>query len=87
MTEQNELPGDPPKRYVKRRLTETILTAFHHACDLHDIEAAWELLNVLDFVAMRTERHQRRNDSRLRRSVVAAHERLWLLRHPEADEQ
>jgi hypothetical protein len=64
----------------KRRLSDAILIAFHNACDQEDIEVAWGLLNVLDDMTTRpsTGRHEER---RRRENLVAAHERLWLIRH------
>jgi hypothetical protein len=72
-------------RYT-RRLSDKILLAFHHACDQRDIEVAWELLNVLEAMAKRTPILPGGNDRRAKESLVAAHERLWQIRHPEAQD-
>ncbi len=66
-----------------RRLSDKILVAFHHACDERDYEVAGELLRVVEMVLnghhLLPERDRRKNVE----SLVAAHERLWLLRHPD----
>jgi hypothetical protein len=72
----------PEPRYA-RRLTDKILVAFHHACDQRDIEAAGQMLGVLDFMIRRTPNLPTGRDRRARESLVAAHERLWHIRHPD----
>ena len=73
--------GGAKPRYT-RRLSDKILLAFHHACDQGDYEIAEQLLRILETMLTRriipptTER--RKNIE----SLVAAHERLWHLRHP-----
>ncbi len=73
----------PAPRYT-RRLSDKILIAFHQACDQGDYEIADELLRILEQILTRrpvaTDTNRRKNLE----SLVAAHERLWLLRHPEA---
>ena len=71
-------------RYT-RRLSDKILIAFHHACDQGDIEVAVPLLEVLEFATQRARSIPGR-DRRSKESLVAAHERLWALRHPELSE-
>ena len=68
-------------RYT-RRLSDKILIAFHHACDQADFEVAEQLLHVLEM--MMTRRPLTADGTRRRNmeSLVAAHERLWHLRHP-----
>ncbi len=75
-------PGGAP-RYT-RRLSDKILIAFHHACDQADFEVAQQLLQVLEM--MLTRRPQTPDGTRRRNmeSLVAAHERLWHLRHPHS---
>ena len=80
--------GDGPResntgaapRY-SRRLSDKILIAFHHACDQADFEIADELLRLLEGMLTRrpvvADGHRRRSME----SLVAAHERLWHLRH------
>jgi hypothetical protein len=76
--------GRPPRR---RRLSDHILIAFHFACDQGDFEVADRLLGILQRIVLRPApagRPQRRSDIE---PLAAAHERLWTLRHPEADDQ
>jgi hypothetical protein len=70
-----------PTRYT-RRLSDKILIAFHHACDQGDNEVAAQLLDVLEFMINRAPHLPDGRDRRTKESLVAAHERLWLLRHP-----
>jgi hypothetical protein len=72
---------DPEPRYA-RRLSDKILIAFHQACDQRDIEVAAQLLDVLEFMINRTQNLPAGRDRRSKDGLVAAHERLWLLRHP-----
>jgi hypothetical protein len=79
-----EPPGAATPRYT-RRLSDKILLLFHQACDQQDIEVAWELLNVLDFMAMRAPHLPIGLDRRDKESLVAAHERLWQIRRAAAE--
>lgn len=67
-----------------RRLPDKVLVAFHHACDTADLEAAEHLLRVLELMMSRRPVPGDGNRRRSMESLVAAHERLWHLRHPEA---
>jgi len=69
-----------------RRLSDKILIAFHHACDQADFEIAGQLLHILE--SMLTRRPLTPDGTRRRNmeSLIAAHERLWYLRHPNLDE-
>ncbi len=85
--EQDE-PGDaarslasPPRH--SRRLSDKILIAFHHACDQGDFEVAEQLLRILDLMLTRRPVPPDANRRRNMESLVAAHERLWHLRHPQ----
>ena len=74
-------PGTRPARHT-RKLFDKVLVAFHHACDVGDLDVAERLLPVME---MMTTRRQTTEDITRRRSIeglVAAHERLWHLRHP-----
>jgi hypothetical protein len=71
-----------PPRY-SRRLSDKILIAFHHACDQGDYEIAEKLLHVLELMLTRRPSPAEGNRRRTIESLVAAHERLWMLRHPE----
>jgi hypothetical protein len=74
--------GDRPRH--NRRLSDKILIAFHQACDQADFEVAEQLLVIVEAVLARQSiewpgGNRRRNVQ----SLVAAHERLWQLRHRE----
>ena len=69
-----------------RRLTDKILIAFHHACDLADLDVAEELLQVLEMMLTRRPIATDGNRRRSMEGLVAAHERLWHLRHPHLHE-
>ncbi len=75
-----------PPRHT-RRLSDKILIAFHHACDQSDFEVAEELLRILEMMLTRRPVSPDANRRKNMESLVAAHERLWLLRHPEANEK
>lgn len=66
-----------------RRLSDKILVAFHHACDVSDFEVAEDLLRILERMLTRRPLPDGSNRRRSMDSLVAAHERLWQLRHPE----
>ena len=81
-----ETPGEsriPSTPRHSRRLFDKVLVAFHHSCDDADLEIAEQLLRLLEIM---TTRRPRPEDTQRRRSIeslVAAHERLWHLRHPQ----
>jgi hypothetical protein len=77
---------NPEPRYT-RRLSDKILIAFHHACDQANIEVAGQLLDLLEFMIKRPVGRSDGRDRRAKDSLVAAHERLWLLRHPEMQDR
>jgi hypothetical protein len=77
--------ASPPRH--TRRLSDKILIAFHHACDQGDYEVAEELLRILEVMLTRRPVAPDVNRRKNMESLVAAHERLWLLRHPEANER
>jgi hypothetical protein len=72
----------PHSRY-RRRLSDDLLIAFHAACDQDDLEIARHLIGVLEFSMRRPSIGPKVQDSRARRSLVAAHERLWDMQHRE----
>ncbi len=76
--------GAPPPPRHTRRLSDKILIAFHHACDQSDYEVAEQLLRILEMMLTRRPVSPDTNRRRNMESLVAAHERLWHLRHPEA---
>jgi len=69
-----------------RRLSDKVLVAFHHACDTTDLEIAEHLLNILEIMLTRRPTHTDGNRRRSIEGLVAAHERLWHLRHPAMDQ-
>jgi hypothetical protein len=69
-----------------RRLSDKILVAFHHACDLADYEVAESLLRTLELMLTRRPFPADTGRRRSMENLIAAHERLWHLRHPDADE-
>ncbi|MBV8158460.1 MAG: hypothetical protein JO278_12420 [Dyella sp.] len=73
----------PPLR-SSRRLSDKILVAVHQACDEADYEVASRLLQVLELMLMRRPTKLDSTRRRSMESLVAAHERLWYLRHPGA---
>ncbi len=66
-----------------RRLSDKILISFHHACDQADYEIAEQLLHILENMLTRRTVPPDANRRKSIESLVAAHERLWHLRHPE----
>jgi hypothetical protein len=74
--------GANAPRY-SRRLSDKILIAFHHACDQGDFEVAEQLLHVLEMMLRRRVLSPDLNRRRTMDTLVAAHERLWHLRHPQ----
>ncbi len=78
-------PAGAPR--YSRRLSDKVLIAFHHACDQADFEVAEQLLHILE--RMLTRRPLTPDGTRRRNmeSLVAAHERLWHLRHPNAEDR
>jgi hypothetical protein len=76
--------ASPPRH--TRRLSDKILIAFHHACDQSDFEVANDLLVILEKMLKRPSVGSNTNRRKSIESLIAAHERLWMLRHPEARE-
>src|ERR1700675_4913760 len=77
-------PNGAP-RYT-RRLSDKILIAFHHACDQADFEVAEQLLHILEMMLTRRPLTADGTRRRNMESLVAAHERLWHLRHPHSED-
>jgi hypothetical protein len=67
-----------------RRLADHLLSAFHHACDAEEYEIAARLLRLLESVIEQRQPQQKPERRRGLESLVAAHERLWTLRHTTA---
>jgi hypothetical protein len=81
-SETSARTGSGAPRY-SRRLSDKILLAFHHACDQGDYEIAEQLLRILENMLTRRTVPPDANRRKSIESLVAAHERLWHLRHPE----
>jgi hypothetical protein len=66
----------------QRRLSDKLLNLFDLACDTDQLLVAHDLLLIIDNLLKRPTvlLKERR---RVVESTVAAHERLWRLRHPE----
>ncbi len=77
--------GGPSLPRHTRRLSDKVLVAFHHACDTSDLEVAEQLLATLEMMLSRRGANPDSNRRRSIESLVAAHERLWHLRHPETE--
>jgi hypothetical protein len=77
--------GTPKRGPYKRRLSDKIISAFHIACDRADYAVAEALLNILDFMAARPVPGERRRHEM--EVLIAAHERLWHLRHHEPESE
>jgi hypothetical protein len=80
--ETRERSGGAAARHG-RRLSDKILVAFHHACDAQDLIVAEQLLKTLESMLTRRGVPTEQNRRRALESLVAAHERLWHLRHRE----
>jgi len=81
------MPGSastPPATIRRsRRLQDTILAAVHRACDDGQLELAGKLLRVgEESMASEPDLRRRRQDLW---GLIAAHERLWHLRHGDAE--
>ena len=82
---ESAAPAGAPQRYT-RRLSDKVLVAFHHACDQGDFEVAEHLLHVLEMMLTRRPLTPDGTRRRNMESLVAAHERLWHLRHPQSEQ-
>jgi hypothetical protein len=84
-------PTDPPTprgpNRRQRRLSDHVLIAFHFACDQGDLETADQLIAILERIVLRPAGAGHRVRRTEVEPLVAAHERLWTLRHPEAGDQ
>jgi hypothetical protein len=88
-TDDEVTTGDTPGRAPAagprhgRRLSDKILVAFHHACDAQDLLVAEQLLKTLEGMLTRRGVPPEQNRRKSLESLVAAHERLWHLRHKD----
>ena len=58
--------------------------AAHQACDLGDLDIAAQLLSILETVIGQRSTTMDPGRRRVMESLIAAHQRLWHLRHAEA---
>ena len=75
--------GSTPPATIRRsrRLQDTILAAVHRACDEGQLDLAAKLLHVgEESMAVEPDLRRRRQDLW---GLIAAHERLWHLRHDD----
>ncbi len=81
--------SEPPRAEIQvqirytRRLSDKILMSFHQACDQNDFDVARDLLKILEGMVAREPNIKSENRRKGVESLVAAHERLWHLRHPK----
>ena len=85
--ETSKDPGSAAAPRYSRRLSDKILIAFHQACDQADFEIAQQLLHSLELMLQRRPLVPDSNRRRTMESLVAAHERLWHLRHPGTEDR
>jgi hypothetical protein len=70
----------------RRRLSDDLIIAFHAACDHDEVEIARHLIGVLECSMRQPTTVPEGEQSRVRRSLVAAYERLWDMQHREVDD-
>jgi hypothetical protein len=80
------LGGDHPVGLARggRSGAELILVAAHHACDLRDLEVASRLLVSAKLILAAPDRLPTQVWRRAFAGLVAAHERLWVLKQPDS---
>ncbi len=66
-----------------RRLPERILIAAHQACDLGDLDVAVQLLSILETIVGQSRGPIDPVRRRVMESLIAAHQRIWHLRHAD----
>jgi hypothetical protein len=64
-----------------RRLADKLLLAFHQACDQQEDLVALQLLSILEPLFARLPRQAEFKRRLSLETLVAAHERLWHIRH------
>ena len=79
-SEEAPQAGTSVRRHT-RRLEDKLLVAFHHACDVSDVEVARLVLHILELMLGRRPAQPDPNRRRNMEGLVAAHERLWNLRN------
>jgi hypothetical protein len=66
-----------------RRLSDKILLAFHQACDQQNFPVALKLLHILETMVSAGPRSRGIDFRKSVNLVVAAHERMWHIRHAQ----
>jgi hypothetical protein len=69
-------PGTDQSATPRRRLADSILGAFHSACDERETEVAWRLLDQLELLAQRSHARAFGTDRRKPEDLSAPRERL-----------
>jgi hypothetical protein len=86
VSERSNDTATPRATRYTRHLSDKVMIAFHHPCDQSDLEVAEQLLRVLELILTRQPLTPNGNRRRNIESLVAAHERLWALRHPHKEQ-
>jgi hypothetical protein len=81
---RDPVPDQEARPHSHRRLSDWVLITFHFACDEGDLETAEQLIAILAHMLHRAPPEGRPERRINAQPLVAAHERLWSLRHPEA---
>lgn len=82
MPEVQDRYDDPALLLTRgRRLADKLIIAFHAACDQGELEVAAALLRVVDAVLRRPVESPDKDRRKKQFILVAAYERLWLMRH------
>jgi hypothetical protein len=63
----------PVKPRYMRRLSNAVFIAFHHACDVSDIEVAQRLLSVMEHMVRGPPPLHERRASHLQECIIAGH--------------
>lgn len=67
----------------QKDLAKRIISAAHSACDAGDLDSALQLLRTVDLL-IKPKGAAGRDKRQIAQHAIMAHERLWLLRFPEA---
>jgi hypothetical protein len=81
---RDPVPDQVARPRRRRRLSDHVMIAFHLACDQRDLEVAQQLIVILEHMLRRAPPEGRPKRLLDAQPLVAAHERLWSLRHREA---
>ena len=77
--DEQQRGSNPPRN--GRRLVDKLVTCVHQACDMGDYEVAEQVLQVLELTVTRRAQPNSFDRRRNIESLVAGHERGWLLRN------